>query len=100
MALKHKDVTAGHVPKFLSKMICLYLKYGGDLLVKIIARKRFSKDLPEREMELPAFWFFKSTNLVMHSKLPGLVSDAMKTCSGAKSKTLETKNKPKKKNNK
>ena len=35
----------------------------------------------------------------MHSKLPGLASDNMKTCNDATSKTLETKDMPKKKNN-
>ena len=39
-------------------------------------------------------------NLVMHSKLPGLASGNMKTCNDATSKTLETKDMPKKKNNK
>ena len=45
-------------------------------------------------MELPAVYILKSTNLVMHSKLQSLVSDAMKTYNDAKSKTLETKDKP------
>ena len=36
----------------------------------------------------------------MHSKLPGLVSDTMKSYNDAKSKILETKDKPRKKNNK
>ena len=31
---------------------------------------------------------FKSANLIMHPKLPGLVSDTMKTYNNAKSKTL------------
>ena len=103
MVLKHKDVTVGHVPKFLSKKttyFCFYLKHGGDLLVKIIGKKQFSKDLPDGEMELPALYISNSTNLVMHSKLSGLVSDAIKTYSDAKSKALETKDEPKKKKNK
>ena len=41
----------------------------------------------------------KSTNLIMHSKLPGLFSDAVKSYNDAKSKTLETKVKPRKKKN-
>ena len=50
-------------------------------------------------MELPALYVFKSTNLVMHSKLSDLVSDATKTYNDANSKTLETKDEPKKKKN-
>lgn len=38
---------------------------------------------------------FKSANLVMHPKLPGLVSDTMKTYNNAKSKTLEKNDIPK-----
>ena len=98
MALKHKYVTAGHVPKFLSK-ITYYLRHGGDHLVKIIGKKQFSKDIPQEGMELPVLYVFKSANLVMHLKLPGLVSDTMKTYNDAKSKTLETKDIPKKKKN-
>ena len=77
--MKDKDVTVEHVPKFLSKITYFYLKHGGDILVKIIGKKQFSKDLPQGGMELPVLYVFKSTNLVMHSKLPGFVSDAMKT---------------------
>ena len=77
------------------------MKHGRDLLVKIIGEKQFSKDFPQGGIELPALYVFKSTNhLVMHSKLPDLVSDAMKTYNNAKSKTLETKNKSKKKKSK
>ena len=100
MALKHKDVTVGHVPKFLSKITYFYFKHGGDLLLKIIGKKQFSIDIPQRRMELPAQYVFKFTNLVIHSKLQSLVSNAMKTYSDAKSKTLKTKDKPKKNNNK
>ena len=82
------------------KIIYFYLKHGGDLLVKITGKKQFSKDLPQGGMELPALYVFKSTNLVMHSILPDLVSDAMKTYNDAKSNTLETKDKPKKKKKK
>ena len=100
MAPKHKDVTVGHVPKFPLKITDFYLRCGGDLLVKMIGKKQFSKDLPLQGMELPTLYVFKSANLVMHLKLPDLVSDAMKTYNNAKSKTLETKDNPKKKKNK
>ena len=61
--------------------------------------KQFSKDLPQWRMELPTLYVFQSTNLVMYSKLPGLVSVTVKTCNDAKSKTSEQKDKPKKKKN-
>ena len=100
MALKHKEVIVRHVPKLLSKITYFYLKHDGDLLARIIGKKQFSKNLPQGGMELPILYVFKSTNLVMYSKIPGFVSDVMKTYNGAKSKTLETKDKPKKKKKK
>ena len=67
IALKHKDVTVGHLPKLLSKITHFYLKHDGDLLVKImIGKKQFSKDLPQEGKELPALYIFNSRNLVMH----------------------------------
>ena len=56
MARKHKDVTVGHVPEFISKVtyFYFYLKHGRDLLVQVIGNKQFSKDLPQGEMELSA----------------------------------------------
>ena len=41
-------------------------------------------------MELLALFVFKSANLIMHLKLTGLVSDAMKAYNDAKSKTLQS----------
>lgn len=68
MALKHRDVTVGFGHRFFT-----------DLQVKVIRKQQFSKDLPQGGMELPALYVFKSTNLAMPLKLPGLVSEAMKT---------------------
>ena len=61
--------------------------------------KQFSKDLPQLRTELPTLYVFKSTNLVMHSKLPSLVSVTVKTYNDAKSKTFGKNDKPKKKKN-
>ena len=38
MALKYSDVTAAHLPKFLSKITYFYLKNGGNL-VKITGKR-------------------------------------------------------------
>ena len=73
---------------FYQQITYFYLKLGRDLLLKMIRKKQFSKDLPQGEMELPTVYVFRSTNLVMHSQLRGHVSDTMKTYNDAKSKTL------------
>ena len=101
MALKHKEVIVRHLPRLLSKITYFYLKHhDGDLLARIIGKKQFSKNLSQGRMELPILYVFKSTNLAIYSKIPGLVSDVMKTYNGAKSKTLKTKDKTKKKKKK
>ena len=94
IALKQKDVIVGHIPKFLSKVTYFYLKHGGDLLVEIIGKRQYSRDLPQGGMELPALYVFKTTNLEMHLQLPSLARKAMKTYNDAKTKAMDE---PKKK---
>ena len=94
IALKQKDVIVGHIPKFLSKITYFYLKHGGDLLVEIIGKRQYSRDLPQGGMELPALYVFKTANLEMHLQLPSLARKAMKTYNDAKTKAMD---KPKKK---
>ena len=94
IALKQKDVIVGHIPKFLSKITYFYLKHSGDLLVEIIGKRQYSRDLPQDGMELPALYVFKTTNLEMHLQLPSLARKTMKTYNDAKAKAMD---KPKKK---
>ena len=54
MALKYNDVTVRHVPKSLSKITYFYRKPKEDLVVKIIGESRFSDNLNQGGMELPA----------------------------------------------
>ena len=97
IALKQKNVIVGHIPKFLSKITYFHLKHGGDLLVEIIGKRQYSRDLPQGGMELPALYVFNTTNLEMHLQLPSLARKAMKTYNDAKTKAMD---KPKKKQNK
>lgn len=96
VALKHSDVAVGHVAQFLLKTTYFYLNHVGYLLVKIIQMNSSPKTFLKLGTELPTFYVFKSTNVVMHSRLPGLVSDPMKIYNDAKSKILKAKDKPQK----
>ena len=87
----------GHIPKFLFKITYFYLKHGGELLVEVIGKRQYSRDLPQGGMELPALYNFKTTNLEMHLQLPSHARKAMKTYSDAKTKPMD---KPKKRQNK
>ena len=94
IALKEKPMIVGHIPKFLSKITCFYLKHVGDLLVEKIGKRQYSRDLPQGGMELTALYVFKTANLEMHLQLPSLARKAMKTYNDAKTKAMD---KPKKK---
>ena len=96
MALKHNDVAVGHVPQCLLKTTYFYLKHVGYLLVKIIQTNSSPKTFLKLGTELPNLYVFKYTNVVMHSRLPGLVSDPMKIYNDTKSKILKAKDKPQK----
>ena len=52
--------TVGHVPKFLSKLTFFFLKQGATLTVKVTGERRYSFDLPQRGMEIPAEFIYKS----------------------------------------
>ena len=77
MALKFNDTTVAHVPKFRSKFTYIFLKLGGDLVVKITGQRRYSRDLDQGRMELPGTYVFISTDAEMHAKLEMLAKEAM-----------------------
>ena len=86
IALKQKDVIVGHIPKFLSKITYFYLKHDGDLLVEIIGKRQYSRDLPQGGMELPALYVLRTTNLEMHLQLPSLAIQRCKDKSNGQAK--------------
>ena len=82
-----------------AKITCFYVKHEGNLSVKIIGEKRFSHDLNQGLVELPATYILRSTDTDMRSKLVILVGEVMevynKTNKKAKSE-LNAKQKKKK----
>ena len=65
MAVLNNGQTIGHVPKFLSQLIFFFLKHDDTLSIKVTGERRFSFDLPQGGMEIPAEFTFKS----VHEKL-------------------------------
>ena len=59
----------GHVPKFLSKLTYFFLKYGGTLSVKVTGERRFSYDLAQGGMEIPAEYVFKTENIDLYNQM-------------------------------
>ena len=52
--------TVGHVPKFLLKLTFFFLKHGAALTVKVTEERRYSFDLPQGGIEIPAEFIYKS----------------------------------------
>ena len=61
--------TIGHVPKFLSQLIFFFLKYEGTLSIKVTGERRFSFDLPQGGMEMPADFVFKTVDAKLHNQM-------------------------------
>ena len=63
IAVKHDEQTVGHVPKFLSKLtFFFFLKHGGKVIIKVNGPKRYSVDLKQGGMEVPAEFCFETCN--------------------------------------
>ena len=62
IAVKHDEQTVGHVPKFLSKLTFFFFKHGGKVVIKVNGPKRYSVDLKQGGMEVPAEFCFKTCN--------------------------------------
>ena len=60
IAIISNNQTVGHVPKFLSKLTFFFLKHGATLTVKVTGERRYSFDLPQEGMEIPAEFIYKS----------------------------------------
>ena len=60
IAVKHDEQRVGHVPKFLSKLTFFFLKHVGKVIFKVNGPKRYSVDLKQGGMEVPAEFCFKA----------------------------------------
>ena len=60
IAIISNNQTVGRVPKFLSNLTFFFLKHGGTLTVKVMGERRYSFDLAQRGMEIPAEFIYKS----------------------------------------
>ena len=58
----------GHVPKFLLLLIFFFLKYEGMLSKKVTGERRFSFDLPQGGIEIPADFVFKTVDTKLHKQ--------------------------------
>ena len=60
IAVINNGKTDGHVPKFLMKLTFFFLKNGGKLHITVTGPRRYSVDLKQGGLELPADFRFTS----------------------------------------
>ena len=66
IALVNNDsVTAGHIAKFMSKLTYFFFKHGGHIKCEITSGKKYSKDLEQGGLEIPARLTISNTNKKM-----------------------------------
>ena len=93
--LKNNDVTVEHVRKSLSKKTYFIGNPEQISSAKIIVERRFSHNLNQGAMKLPATYIYRSVDTDIHSKLLILVEETMEVWNIEKTK-LSTKQKTKK----
>ena len=86
---------------FLSQLIFFFLKYEGTLSIKVTGERRFSFDLPQGGMEIPADFVFKTVDAKLHNQMREKVLKELENFEGRRkvgiNKSLKKKEKKKKK---
>ena len=82
IAVLDNEQTIGHVPKFLSQLIFFFLKYEGTLSIKVTGERRFSFDLSQGGMEIPADFVFKTVDAKLHNQMREKVLEELENFEG------------------
>ena len=63
IALTNSDsITVGHLPKFTSNLAHFFVKHDGEIRCEITGSKRYSSDLEQGGLEIPAKIIFQNSN--------------------------------------
>ena len=57
-----ESVTVDHLPKFMSKLAHFFVKHAGKIRCEITGSKRYSSDLEQGVLEIPAKIIFQNSN--------------------------------------
>ena len=69
IAVKNGEQTVGHIPMFLSKLTFFFLRYDGKVSIKVNGPRRYSVDLIQGGLELPAEFTFQTSNEKLFSQM-------------------------------
>ena len=62
ISAKNGEQTVGHIPMFLSKLTFFFMTYDGKVSIKVNGPRRYSVDLIQGGLELPAEFNFQTSN--------------------------------------
>ena len=69
IAVKNGEQTVGHIAMFLSKLTFFFLRYDGKVSIKVNGPRRYSVDLIQGGLELPAEFTFQTSNEKLFSQM-------------------------------
>ena len=69
IAVKNGEQTVGHIPMSLSKLTFLFLRYDGKVSIKVSGPRKYSVDLIQGGLELPAEFTFQTSNEKLFSQM-------------------------------
>ena len=69
IAVKNGEQTVRHIPMFLSKLTFFFLRYDGKVSIKVNGPRRYSVDLIQGGLELPAEVTFQTSNEKLFSQM-------------------------------
>ena len=69
IAVKNGEQTVGHIPTFLSKLKFFFLRYDGKVSIKVNGPRKYSVDLIQGGLELPAEFTFQTSNEKLFSQM-------------------------------
>ena len=69
IAFKNGEQKVGHIPMFLSKLTFFFLRYDGKVSIKVNGSRRYSVDLIQGGLELPAEFTFQTSNKKLFSQM-------------------------------
>ena len=83
-ALANSDlVTLGHLPKFMSKLVRVFIKYAGNISFDVIISKRYSTNLEQGSLGVPGKITFCNSN----EKIIEGIKEAWSSYRGSSKKT-------------
>ena len=53
VAVIHRGVTVGHVPRYVLQGTSLFIQLGGNITATVVSTRRYSRDLPQEGLEIP-----------------------------------------------